>query len=273
MINFLICADSTDWNAFVYIPTLLNSISINHKESTVFLFYKDMGSTDKNNILNLLPTNIHLYFIEITKKIDTSQSNKIACHVKSPAMYFRLFAPELLPEIDKIIFMDLDVIVDGNLEPMLNFTDSKSGIAACIDIYRPSINQMMSSNFYSTIPLVFNPDFAAFNCGVMLMELNKMRDNNATEMMFKILSENFMSDQPLINLYCKGDFDRLPIKYNFPANHYTRPQFKALWDISPILIHWNGEKKPWNRKNNPQPIDQLYWKYDIKTRGNNYDFR
>jgi lipopolysaccharide biosynthesis glycosyltransferase len=219
MINFLIC---TDRNFAIHIPNLLNSISLNHRESQVFLFYDYIDITDQNYILNELPTNVFLNLIKIDKKIDTSKSSQIACHVKSPAMYFRLFAPELLPQIDKIIFFDIDVIVDGNLNEILSFTNSKSGIAACLDIYRPTINQMMASNFYSTKPIVFEPDFPAFNCGVMLMELNKMRDNRATEKMFTMLKDDFMSDQPLINLYCGGDFDHLPIRYNFPANHYIR---------------------------------------------------
>lgn len=51
----------------------------------------------------------------------------------SLACYLRLFAPTLLPDVDKVLYLDCDLIVNGNLDELWNTDLEGYAVAAVHD--------------------------------------------------------------------------------------------------------------------------------------------
>jgi lipopolysaccharide biosynthesis glycosyltransferase len=84
------------------------------------------------------------------------------------ATWYRIFLPELLPELDSIVFLDADLIVLDSLEPLWRTELGEHYLAAVTNVldiahlHRPAELGMAMPQRY-------------FNAGVMLMNLDLMR--------------------------------------------------------------------------------------------------
>jgi lipopolysaccharide biosynthesis glycosyltransferase len=186
------------------------------------------------------------------------ERGKVACHVDSPAMFNRMFTPELLTGVDKVLYLDIDTIVNCDLKELFKTETSDKGIGGVIDLYRPFIKLMLEGNFYSEHAIKLIENYPAFNSGVLFMDLDKMRANKATQFMMDILNKQYMTDQPLINMYARGDFTQLDRSYNVAANHLHYFDNYASYNV----IHWHG-KNPWEYPDECGLMD-IYNKYKIK---------
>ena len=263
MVEILLCTDNAQAE---YIPTLLNSISLNNKQCRVYCILTEVLYTVKQHIIQYCPTNIDLFFWEYVPEIPNVWNSKnIACKVKSTAMFTRLFAPKLIEEIDRVIYMDIDTIVDGDLTDLYNWGTGNRGLAASWDTGSPYLEQMCANGKYidgeCIIPYANNQK--AFNSGVLVMDFNKLRENNIFEFTMDCLRKQYMTDQAILNLYCQGNFVELPLIYNYPANG-SNDEWEAI-KPNAVIYHWYG-KKPWNRqaRHNQAKYDQ----YDIRDKKN-----
>ena len=188
------------------------------------------------------------------------------------SVYLRLFFTELLPEDAKrVIYLDADTIVDGDLLSLVNYD---LGGMAC-----GMVLESITDDYKMMIGM--DPDDEYYNSGVILFDATAWRDRSyperLTEHIQKVRS-SYIGDQDFLNLVCKGDICRLPHIYNFQPLHgrytaeqyfgsygkdpyYTRSEIEAGTDAA-VIYHcyrWLGEF-PWNA-GNLHPFNGLYDKY------------
>ena len=144
----------------------------------------------------------------------------------------RLFAPVFLPEtLDKIVYMDVDVVVTSSLRELWKTPIDNAFIAAA-----PDKNMRLSHR--KAIGL--SEDFPYFNSGVLLMNLRKWREENITEKLLKIaleIKENIdFPDQDVLNVYAfRNGFQKLPDGWNVHPRDYVEGKTR--------LIHYMGSRQ------------------------------
>ena len=204
--------------------------------------------------------NLFIHFIDVKDCKEKIKGIFIDRHL-SIATYYRFFLPELLPNIDKILYLDTDVIINEDIADLYNTDIKKNVIGGCLDLavihcdfgdFRKS-HEMLKSLSYK------NPE-KYINAGVILFNLEKMREQDTTQkLLTTALNHSFIfHDQDAINLVCDGDIKILDGKWNFIA--HLSPEiypYSIQQDISVRIatnnigiIHYAGASKPWNTGRN-----------------------
>lgn len=167
--------------------------------------------------------------------------------------YYRLLIPELIPEYDKVLYSDVDVIFREDLS---KYYDIPLG-----DCYFGSVNAVpvMNDDYLSYIKTRgISPKDGYFYSGNLIINSRKIReDGKLAEFRSHRNQQYKFQDMDIINLTCRGSILPLP-----PAFCVTVNYFDAIvnqWDrmrtfysdtemeyaLENGLIHYNGAK-PWN---------------------------
>lgn len=188
----------------------------------------------------------------------------------SVAAYYRLMAPELLPqEVDKVLYLDCDIIIHGSIKTLWSEDVREYAIGAVLDA------QFYNEEFYERLNIPKESRY--FNSGVMLMNLKYWRCNNVTERCFDCINKNRQilkyHDQDTLNLVLKDETKLLPIKYNLQSpflmqglqERYSCIRNEIRLAIEkPIIIHYIGGGKPWLGLSF-HPFRAVFFKYRQKS--------
>ncbi|MDR0483660.1 MAG: hypothetical protein LBH40_00065 [Alphaproteobacteria bacterium] len=138
-------------------------------------------------------------------------------------VYFKLFLADLLT-VDKVLFLDADVLITSNIEDFLN--TNLENHAFCGDNFK-------NSNIV--------------NCGIFLMNLKLLRETNIHKEIFTIIKKQYLTD--------KTDFYKLTEEY--VINHFFASYIlftdkiisisstKRFYAKEHSMIHYVGIK-PWH---------------------------
>jgi colanic acid/amylovoran biosynthesis glycosyltransferase len=241
-------ATSTDIIFVRYLPTLLNSISINTKKKVkMYVLTRGIGKKIQDRIRDLKIPRIELIFIEADNFFE-GMKFKMPESIDSKSAVDRLFLAKVLPDVKKIIYLDIDLVVNADLSIINDLETSNKGICAksCFsagyktigdEIKAWGINDRKLEEFLSR---KINLSNKSLNSGVMVLDLDKMRANNFDGEIVSLVGEYPYIDQLLINIYANGDFVELDPSWNI---------FVGQDDFEKKnIIHWIGKNKPWSNK-------------------------
>ena len=188
-----------------------------------------------------------------TLPVDESKVSLVR-HV-SPAAIFKFFIPELLPNLDRVIYLDSDILIQSDLAELWQ-TDIASAYAAVV-----KDNQTITGRDKHLKWLGFN-HAAYFNSGVMLLNLARMRHDDMPKKLidYRIHGKNRFMDQDALNMVFGDCVKYVSIKYNclnwlFIA--CTTAQLQEMFgaeDIAStqeetcsraVILHIGGSEKPW----------------------------
>jgi len=171
-----------------------------------------------------------------------------------PAMYARMMMTKLLPDRERIFWVDADCIIMQSIEE-LNQLDFKGTPVA-----GPDITDEANGNFGSLYPNRAKGQrngnslgHKAFGCGVMLVNTKVWEEHQITEKCFELMKNCKARDemlavvQSILILVVKNDFVDLSMqKYLFDAKRYKPTQDIKIIHF-PIVIPWceyNMSQKP-----------------------------
>ena len=203
----------------------------------------------------------------------------------STAAYYRIALPSLLPNVDKIIYTDTDVINFKDLYEMysLKFNDKKYFMGTLDQI--GLLNELKQLGIYTQ---------KYMNSGILLMNLKGMRKDGIEQKIRKFIFSHYLDhhDQTAINGACYDNYEILSFKYaTFVFNslkdmkEWNNKQNKLYryndYELNqafyePILLHYAGWTKPWDKSYSK--INGEYWWYYAKLSGfyeeilKNYNF-
>jgi len=238
-----------------HLGVVLTSILYNNPNS-FFDFYvltNDITDLNKRKLLSLNEKykNFEIKFINVDKSL--FKNLKITIDYISIETYFRYILADLLPQLDKILYLDVDLVVNGDLEKLWNTDISNYYCASVEDInflthqYKPQI--------------YLDNDDKYINAGVILFNLDKMRNDNISE---KLLENNEKykdiikyQDQDIINITLRKSIKILDVIYNFTSR--AKKQYPEKTKQA-VIIHYVGPNKPW-KKNSFNSLKRLYYKY------------
>jgi lipopolysaccharide biosynthesis glycosyltransferase len=197
--------------------------------------------------------------------------------------YYRLYLPEILPDFERILYIDGDTVINGDISELWNIDLGKYTIGVVVDYFNQWLKERNKA-------IDFNDDDLYFCSGVMLINLKKFEKYLFPQQIqtvipelqkkFKKINSGFYHDQDFLNyrfnanksvLFLPLQYDFLDaIKlYNWPLPFYRgRYELKdwALAYSNPVIIHYIGIKPfPLNGELKPSYYWRLYYKYKALT--------
>lgn len=175
---------------------------------------------------------------------------------------------ELLPQLDKVLLLDGDMLVTGDLAELYN-TDLGNNVVAAV--------RELLSEHYGQNTLIGTPSY--FNAGVMLLNLKLMREEHLGEKIIQTKLQApptwLLGEQDPYNVVCQGRTLFLPLRWNFPSTlvlQFIRDlpisAYNAFYHTSyanytemeaDAVVHHFAWLKPW--KNNTMRHAALWQKY------------
>ena len=149
-------------------------------------------------------------------------------HVTMPT-YYRFLLPDLLPDLDKILYLDCDVIVRSSLKELINENFENRAAIMGLDAESEKNSLRLNINKY-------------FNAGVMLINLDFWRNNNIKNKLFDFAKNNadkiLWQDQDIINAVLSSEIKEISNKWNYQYFQYEDIDFKKAGDAA--VIHLAG---------------------------------
>jgi len=168
------------------------------------------------------------------------------------AMWHRFFLPELLPDVDRVLYVDADTLVCSSLLPLWRTDIEGHWLAAVTNVFQPNHRARPKS-------LGLPSRDVYFNSGVLLMNLAEMRRDGITEQLVQIVIERGgefeWPDQDALNLVLGERRLRLHPRWNATnalRHDWSKGTF-SRWERQralhlPSIRHFEGPdaNKPWH---------------------------
>ena len=169
-------------------------------------------------------------------------------HVTLPT-YFRIKLPSLLKRLDKILYLDCDVIVRTSLEELYKQNIQDKAVLMVFDAENEKECQRLDLKRY-------------FNAGVMFINLDYWRKNKIEDKLFNFINRNnkeiLWFDQDVTNVVLQDKIGEISNKWNYQYFQYKDVNLDEFAQCS--IIHMAGRFKPW-LMSFEHPIYDLYYYY------------
>lgn len=243
-------------NNYVPLVVSLTSLVENADEDTFYDIYILVDSSFTQKSMEMIRKFLKIYmehcFLTF-KHVGDSFNNTATSitHITRPT-YFRLIVPELL-NIDKCVYLDVDTIIMSDLQGLFSVSVDDYYVAG---VWHPGAvlcekEDIICKN--ANIPSAKQ----YINAGVLVMNLKRLRDDNAVKRFLELVPLKMPSqDQDIINHVCYGKILLIPFKYNVMTkladisfedykDSYSEMELKEAWNM-PCIIHYADRNKPWN---------------------------
>ncbi|HEY2531069.1 MAG TPA: glycosyltransferase family 8 protein [Xanthobacteraceae bacterium] len=184
------------------------------------------------------------------------------------ATFLRFLLPAVLKDIDRVVYLDCDLVVLKDITTLYDADLSDFPLAACLDFwltgappFAPPIVGWGVGDWHKFLSEVvkLTDCKAYFNAGVLVMDLKRFRDTGLIDAAEEFLEQtNYKTvfvDQDALNHVINGAFVRLDLRWNVFGNRSETDLNNADCEIAtsaalshaePWIIHYAGPNKPWS---------------------------
>jgi lipopolysaccharide biosynthesis glycosyltransferase len=246
--NVVETALALDQNLEDMIPVVLQSL-VDHtdREINAHVMTRGLGDAFRSRMGKLFPQ-INFTFYNFDE-VHYGDDIALLSHISVSTMD-RLFLPEMLKDLEKVLYLDIDILIQGDVGELYDlnlgenvFAGKRTRLKTWANMIRP----------ITRATLHFAPEKAwdirkrlhdkadltsrTFNAGILVLNLKLMRAENFTVEHMYLVEQCRMNDQDVFNIYSR---DRV-LEIDSEWNHVPSQDFNA----SPKIIHWAGPAKPW----------------------------
>ena len=243
-------------------PTIVSIVSLlNHNRVTnIIILYSELSESSKDLLFSKISSKTNIVFLQcdslISSKLSKYKLKKVRGNWNT---YLRIFIPDLLPQYERILYIDSDTLIKGDISNLYDINFKDTYFAAVID--------HVACSKYANIEnkeVLEVGDY--YNCGILLMNNSKLVEINFTNEVLSFLDKTNMTfrvaDQSIINFLYSHKFQSIDVGYNFYAGlHYLNSFASKLVlnidytnyhkDLNKIkIIHFIGHwfERPWFKK-------------------------
>ena len=165
---------------------------------------------------------------EISSQLETSSSNSLM-------PYSKYFIADLVDR-ERVLYLDSDTVVNGQLKPLLSTDLEGFPVAAVKDI---------DGSFNTGVLLIDTVKWRELNISTKCLELHANWENNQFD------TESSKNVQRVLNQIFKDNWLELDKRFNVQVGDdiiafYSNWQEHFQLDDSPLIIHYTTYRKPWN---------------------------
>lgn len=255
------CDDNIIKYLYVSVFSLLENKNENTFYDIFFLISKDVKNENKNLIEKLCSkyNEVSCHFIVMNDEFSNARLE--ISHITTPA-YYRLLSADLLPKkYKKAIYLDYDTIIEKDLTEFFKISLDENYAAGVVAI--GIVASLSNREYFEKVGIT--DLYSYINSGVMLLNLEKIRNDNMTKHLCNLVEQNLkLQDQGIINLAFKGKVKVIDLKYNFMEPYINDLEeninkCNVAYDIygkhlvenarkNPVIIHYLNNKKLWSNK-------------------------
>jgi lipopolysaccharide biosynthesis glycosyltransferase len=185
----------------------------------------------------------------------------------SPVSYFRLLFPDLLPvELNRVIYLDCDLVVLGDIGMLWNICIEDEYAAAVPELAEDSRRVSSSQGLRLWRELGLAADLEQFNSGVLLINLEKWRAEFIQQRTLVYLEQAAdwlrWHDQEALNAVFAGGWLRLDAGWNLTMRHLMKTL--PVTYQQPCIIHYHSAAKPWHAEY-PFALQEVFLDYLDRT--------
>lgn len=258
-----------DRNYAPYYGVMLTSLFVNNQNNKFHIHWITDDSIPQkekikfNRLVNDNRSTISIYEIDKSKITDFPQYG----HINYAAYYNLNIANILPPDVHRIIYMDGDMIVDGDIRPLweMDLEDNACAMALAPAWSFPYVYDRLG----------YDSKYGYYNNGTTLYDLDFLRNIHFSDQAMEYITtanhDLGMMDQDVTNAILHTRIMRMPLQYNFQSKFL----WKFYWESNgdefkreiieaaqhPIIVHYSDKRKPWQMENFGLPYSQLWNKY------------
>lgn len=165
--------------------------------------------------------------------------------------FARYFIPDFVTE-DKVLYLDSDLVVTGDLTPLFELDLGENYLAAARSCFGAGLG------FNAGVLLINNKKWKSENIRQQLIELTEKEHENVKE-----------GDQSILNMLFKDQYSLLEDKYNFQIGFDAGAAEKNhafIFEIPltplPKILHYISPDKPWKQFSVGR-LREEWWKYSL----------
>ena len=269
-----------------YVPMLTTTIlsmlenASSERFFDVVIFEKDISPRNQDLMHRFFSrfANARLRFVNVGELLGGRVLHTNNPHI-SAETYYRFLIQEVLPAYEKVLYLDSDLIVCGDVAELYDTDLGENLIAAAIDVdYLGNLNMLDGERLrYTDEVLGLKDPYSYFQAGVLLLNTHGLRELHTLEEWLALAEDNryIYNDQDILNAECQGRVTYLDNAWNVmndcggriakvfcyaPADVYEG-YLRAY--ASPRIVHYAGFEKPW--KFGMCDLSELYWEYARRT--------
>ncbi len=191
-------------------------------------------------------------FVDISDDLGSIKARFKNVYHFSIVTYYRLFIASLFPNCDKIIYLDCDIVVLGDISELYNTDLGDAIFAAAPEQFVQNTHEF---RVYAEKALGVDPD-GYVNAGVLVLSLDQFRKNEIERKFVDLLTEYDFDlldpDQAYLNYLCENKIRVLP-------NGWNKEPMTLSCEGKKNIVHYALYKKPWQYDD---VIDgEYFWHY------------
>ena len=232
---------STDDNYAPYLDVALISLIDNASplyDYKIIILNTGISPENKELLKRNEGQGVEIEFIDISKHLDSIKQRFKNVYHFSIVTYYRLFIASLFPEYDKVIYLDSDLVVLGDISELYRTRLGDNILGAAPEQFVQSTKEFRE---YAKAALGVDPD-KYVNAGVLLMNLKEYRRNRIEDKFVELITEYDFDlldpDQAYLNYLCYGKIQILPKVWN-------QEPLSLDAEAKNRIVHYALYKKPW----------------------------
>jgi len=241
-------AFALDQNLEHMFPVVMQSL-VDHtkRQITAHVMTRGLGEEFRTRMGKLFPE-VNFFFYSFDS-VDYGKAVNLLSHISVSTMD-RLFLPEILKHLKKVLYLDIDILIQGDVGELYDvelgsnvFAGKRTRLKSWANMIRPitraTLHLPPAKAWDIRKRLHDEADLTSrtFNAGILVINLELMRSENFTAEHLYLVEECRMNDQDVFNIYSK---DRV-VQIGTEWNHVPAQDFNS----TPKIIHWAGPAKPW----------------------------
>lgn len=251
---------AVDNNYAPYLGVAIKSILANASTKyfySIYVLNTDLSEENREKISKYESENVRVEFVDVKEQLDLISGKLHLRDYYTNTTYYRFFIPSLFTQYSKALYLDADIIVLDDISKLFNeeIGENLAGavqeeVMATVKVFGDYVEECLDV-----------PCEEYFNAGVLVMNLDKMREEKIEEGFVSLLRRykfEVTQDQDYLNILCQNKTKIIQLGWN-----KTPIKNKKFNDKNLKLIHYKIAWKPWHYDG--VLYGEHFWKYAKET--------
>ena len=236
----------------------------------IYVFVTDVEEENRQLLESLSQDNVEIKCIDISEFTkDVVLKGSIHLSIET---YYRLFIPIVLPQYEKILYLDSDICVLDDVAGLYSYGLNGCPIGAVSDVWCGHLKKHSLE--------IGDLDYTkTFNAGVLVMDTRRFEEEKIRDKCLEILHEDYkrkirkfiFADQDALNVVLYEKACIVDDEWNVQSQFAWRPEiligdykdrYFGMLDRAKIM-HFAGDKKPWMYPELPKA--DVFWDIAMET--------
>lgn len=223
----------------------------------VHILCTGISEETKQKAYRLADDNFSIFFDDVSSELADMHSRLHIRDYYSVTTYFRIFIPDKFPQYDKVIYIDSDTIIKGDISELYLMDIGKNYVGGArdqvvlqLDLFGEYVEKVLGL-----------PRECYFNAGMLVINSKAFRKNHILDKFVELLNTYAFvvaQDQDYLNVLCQNKVYWLDARWNAETCQEIPCREEDI-----RIIHYNLAAKPWHY------TDCLYadyfWEYAKQT--------